>query len=240
MWSRVALTASLFVLIACTNNGGSSALESGAGGGPGTPTGTLVVTVEISAWASHPNATMPSEFSTSFRVTSPDSIELLKDATVTLTSATGKYPAYQQDGHRTGYWIGEAPGYDKVYVLDVVASTGTAEGLRIEGPSIHVFTHPAEGATIDPMGPTMVTWDSKDRANAASIGVDVTPSTGVYFDVDDSGEHSLTPDIFTRAAPNALQHRVALERTNTVTLEGEKASLRAGVLNYIHVMMPAL
>src|SRR5262245_16906116 len=102
MWSRVALRAPLFVLMACTTTAGSSggALEPGTG----TQTGTLVVSWDIGASPSHPNASVPSEFTTYFRVTSPDSVELLKNATVTVTSATGKTPLYQLDGHLTGYW----------------------------------------------------------------------------------------------------------------------------------------
>src|SRR5262245_57391417 len=99
MWSRAAL-APVCGLIACTTTSSSgSALEPGAGNDPGTQTGTLVVSWDISAWPSHPNARMASEFTTSFRVTSPDSVELLKDATVTVTSAIGKTQLYQLDGH---------------------------------------------------------------------------------------------------------------------------------------------
>lgn len=241
MWSRVASMAPLSVLMACTSSSSSSsssALEPGAGNDPGTQTGTLVVTARLGAVPSHPNASMPSEFTSYIDVRSPQPIDQLSDATVTVTSASGKFPLLFQSQKPYVEWTGSIPSYDEVYVLDVVSSIGTIKGARVDGPDIHVFTRPAEGATIDPKSPMTFAWDSKDQADTTWILIDTTATSGVALRVADSGEHAVAPEDFTRADPHALQHHVILERDNAIPLKGDGASWTVSITNSIDVMMP--
>ena len=65
-----------------------------------------------------------------------------------------------------------------------------------------------------------------------------TATSGVALRVADSGEHSVSPEDFTRADPHALQHHVILERDNAIPLKGDDASWSVSITNSIDVMMP--
>jgi hypothetical protein len=219
----------LLSLTACSGGG----LEPGAGNDPGTQTGGLVVGGRVVATPLHANARASTEFMSDFLVVVQAGGGLASTGTVTVTSATGKVPlTFSDDGH-LGYGQGSAAGYDEVYVLDVVTGANRLEGVRVDGPDIHVFSQPTEGAVVDPSTPLIFVWDRSERADSAMMKVD----SSIIAYLADSGEHSLSPDVFALSEPHAVQHTVQLSRTNSVTLRAGTA-WSATIVNEIDVVTP--
>lgn len=229
MWSRVASTALLFA-VACSGN----TLEPGAGDDPGTRTGALLVGGSVVAEPLHPNASAPSEFTSNFTVLVTGRAGLVVDATVTVTSITGKVQLTVHDERGFAVWRGSAPGYDEVYVLDVVAGDGKLEGARVDGPDIHVFSSPEEGATIDPTSPMRFSWDRSDPVRIAVMTID----SAINWYIQDTGEHSVPPELFSLADPEAVQHKVRLARGQSVALGAAETAWSVTIVNEIDVMSP--
>jgi hypothetical protein len=220
----------LFGFTACSSGGG---LNPGAGNDPGTRTGTLVVGGSVVATSLHANARTASEFTSEFRVVVQAGGGLASTGTVTVTSATGTVPlTFSDDGH-LGYWTGSAAGYDEVYVLDVVTGADSLEGARVDGPDIHVFSQPTEGAVVDPSAPLIFAWQRNERANAAVMNID----SSIIAYLADTGDYSLSPEVLGLADEHAVQHTVRLSRTNSVALK-TGTSWSATVVNEIDVTTP--
>ncbi len=227
MWSRVPSAALLFV-VACSGN----TLEPGAGNDPGTQTGAIQVGGGVAAEPLHPNASAPSEFTSNFTVHVSGRLGQVDDATVTVTSIAGKVQLTLHEERGFAFWIGSAPGYDEVYVLDVVTGDGKLLGARVDGPDIHVFSSPEEGATIDPTSPMLFSWDRSDPTNLAVMTID----SAVISYIHDTGEHSVPPELFSLADPDAVQHKVRLARGHSVGASGN--SWGVTIANEIDVMSP--
>ena len=114
----LALMVLLFDVMACSG----SSLAPGAGNDPGTQTGSLRVTGLVIARPLHRNARTADEFTSEFRVSVIRGNAFPSTVTVTVTSATGTVPLTSPQS-ALGDWTGSAPGYDEVYVLDVVNGT---------------------------------------------------------------------------------------------------------------------
>lgn len=229
MWSRVASTAVLFALAACTH----SALEPGAGNSPGTRTGSILVGGRVLATPVHANARHPDELTTDFLVVVSGSAGFVSTGTVTVRSATGAFPlAFVQD-KGLGYWTGSAPSYDEVYALDVVTEEGALEGARIDGPDIHVFSQPEEGATVEPGTSLRVVWERDEKADSATMEIDSTLRRYLV----DSGESTIDRQSLAAANPNSLQHTLRVARTMGVSLGGS-TEWSATVVNAIDLITP--
>jgi len=219
----------LFGFTACSGGG----LEPGAGNDPGTHTGALGASGSVVATPLHANASAASEFTSEFQVEVLNSSGPVTTGTVTVTSATGTVPlTFSHDGH-LGYWTGSAAGYDEVYVLDVVTGADRLEGVRVDGPDIHVFSQPTEGAVVDPLTPLIFGWHRSERADSAVMNID----SSIIAYLLDSGEYSLSPEVLRLADEHAVQHTVRLERTNSVDL-GAGTSWSATLVNEIDVITP--
>jgi hypothetical protein len=230
MWSRVASTAVLFALAACTHN----ILEPGAGNDPGTRTGSISVSGYVYATPTHANVRQPSELTSEFQVIILSGGGFASGKTVTVTSATGTFPlAFVKTNVLGEYWMGSAPSYDEVYVLDVVTNQGTLEGLRVDGPDLHVFSEPEEGATVDAEALLRVVWKRDNKADYAAIDID----SEIYQFLVDTGETSISPRLLAIANPGALQHTLRVERTNRVELD-DGAAWSATVVNGIDLITP--
>lgn len=195
---------------------GGSDLDPGAGDDPGHGTSTLLVNGDINARPRLTNAREPGDFDTELSVRVMLNQLPLTAGTVTVTSASGKFPlAYSPD---PGRWEGTAAGYDEVYVLDVVSDTGadSVEGVRIDGPDIHVFTAPTAGATVDSTMPLRLTWDSDQTADSASVDTDQLERVAI----PDTGEYMLSGGALKAEKDKAIENSIELSRTNRVTPAG--------------------
>jgi len=195
---------------------GGSDLDPGAGDDPGHGTSTLLVNGDISARPRLSNAREPGDFETELSVRVMLNQQPLTTGTVTVTSASGNFPlTYHAD---PGRWEGPAAGYDQVYVLDVVSESGTdsLEGVRVDGPDIHVFTAPTAGATVDSTMPLRLTWDSDQTADSASVDTEQLERVAI----PDTGEYMLAPGALKAERDKALENSIELSRTNRVTPAG--------------------
>jgi len=194
---------------ACSND-----LDPGAGDDPGHGTSTLLINGDVTAQPRLTNARARGDFDTELSVRVTLNQVPVTTGTVTVTSSSGKVPlTFRQD---PGRWEGSAAGYDQVYVLDVVSGADSVEGVRVDGPDIHVFTAPAIGATLDSTQPLKVTWDSGEQADSASIDVGEIDRLAIA----DTGSYMLAAGSLKAEKDKAHENTIQLSRTNRVTPSG--------------------
>jgi hypothetical protein len=206
----------LFVSLAAAGACGGSDLDPGAGDDPGHGTSTLLVNGDINAQPRLANARAPGDFDTEISVRVMLNQQPLALGTITVTSASGKFPlTYRPD---PGRWEGTAAGYDEVYVLDVVSEGGTdsVEGVRVDGPDIHVFTAPTAGATVDSTMPLLLKWDSDQTADSASVDTEQLDRVAI----PDTGEYMLAAGSLKAERDKSVENSIDLSRTNRVTPAG--------------------
>lgn len=192
---------------------GGSDLDPGAGDAAGTGTQTLTINGGAHAQPRLVNARERTDFETDVDVRITLNGQTVTTGTVAVTTAAGKTAlTFHPDMH----WSATIAGYDEVYVLDVVSGTDKVEGVRVDGPDIHVFSAPTEGQTVDATMPLMLKWDRSDTADSATLRAENLDSVAIA----DSGSYSLAPGALktdqTQARPNTLR----LTRTNRVVPTG--------------------
>lgn len=195
---------------------GGSDLDPGAGNAVGNGTGTLSVDGSARALPRQINARARTDFDTDFSVRVSLNNQTVTTGTVTITSATGKTPLTL---HSDGRWSGSAPGYDQVYILDVVSGPDKVEGVRVDGPDIHVFSQPTEGATVDATMPLPLAWSREDQASAATLHAENIDS----ITIPDTGSYSLAAGSLRTDKSQARPNTVRLTRTNSVVPKGGAA-----------------
>ncbi|HEX7836291.1 MAG TPA: hypothetical protein VF469_02445 [Kofleriaceae bacterium] len=212
---RTSLASILLVggLAAC----GGGSLDPGAGNDAGSGTGTLTVDGSAHASPRQINARTPTDFDTEFSVRVSLNNQTVTTGTVTITSATGKTPlAFRSDGR----WSGSTPGsYDQVYVLDVVSGPDKVDGVRVDGPDIHVFSKPTEGATVDATMPLSLAWSREDQASMATLNTETIDAIAI----PDTGSYSLAPGSLQTDKSQARPNKLKLTRTNSVVPKGAAA-----------------
>lgn len=192
---------------------GGSNLDPGAGNDPGTGTRTLAIEGSVRAIPRAVNARVNTEFYTELSVRISLNSQTVTTGTVTITSSTGKIPLTY---HNDNSWTGSAPSYDEVYILDVVSGPDKAEGIRVDGPDIHVFSTPTAGATVDTMLPLMVNWDRSDTADSAELRAENLE----WIAIPDSGSYSVTAGSLKADRTSARPNTLRLRRTNHVVPAG--------------------
>lgn len=204
----------LLVSILGTNGACGSDLDPGAGDDPGKGTSTLLINGDITARPRLTNARDPGDFDTELRVRVTLNLQPVTTGTVTVTSSSGKVPLiFRPDPAR---WEGTAAGYDEVYVLDIESGADSVQGVRVDGPDIHVFTAPMVGATLDSTQPLRVTWDSDQAADSASISVGEIDNLAI----PDSGDYTLAGGSLRAEVDRARENTIELSRMNRVTPAG--------------------
>jgi hypothetical protein len=204
----------LLVSMAGAGACGGSDLDPGAGDDPGEGTSTLLVNGDITARPRLANARDRGDYDTELSVRVTLNQLPVTTGTVTVTSASGMVPlTFHADPAR---WEGSAAGYDQVYILDVRAGDDAIEGVRVDGPDIHVFTAPLAGATIDSTQPLKVTWDAEQTADSASIDTEQLERVAIA----DTGEYMLSGGALKAEQDKALENTIELSRTNRVTPAG--------------------
>lgn len=191
--------------------GGS--LDPGAGNDPGTGTRTLAINGTVHASPRLINASLTTDFDTSFTVQVSLDNQTVTTGSVTITSASGKVPLTYHNDNR---WTGTAPGYDEVYLLDVVSGADEIGGVRVDGPDIQVFTAPTKGASVDTTMPLMVKWERLDQANSAELRADTIEPIAI----PDTGAYSLAGGSLKADKSQARQQTLRLLRTNRVVPSG--------------------
>ena len=205
----------LVLLVGC----GGSDLDPGAGDDPGTGTSTLGVDGEISARPRVANGRVSADFDThvSVRVTLAD--VPVTTGTVTITTAAGAVPL---------------AGYDEVYGLDIVSGADTVDGVRVDGPDIHVFTSPTAGATVDSTADLMVAWTADQHASSISIEAEQLNRLAIV----DTGAYMLPALSLKAERDKPVENRIEITRSNRVAPAGAIAgsSVEVSVMNYIDVV----
>ena len=193
---------------------GGSDLDPGAGNDPGGGTSTLLVNGNITAQPRLVNARAPGDFETELNVRVSLNQLPVTTGAVTVTSASGSFPLTFNAVETR--WEGAAAGYDEVYVLDVRSGEDLVEGVRVDGPDIHVFITPSPGATADSTLPLAVIWDRDERADSASIDVGELDKIAI----DDSGDYTLAGGALKAERDQARENTIRISRTNRVTPAG--------------------
>lgn len=133
-----------------------------------------------------------------------------------------------------GKWTGlfDAADYDQVYVLDVEAGADNVRGVRVDGPTVPIFTSPAEDTTIEPTEPLTLHWKA-GSADVTSLGIN--PQGTSSGPIDDIGSYTIPPHTLVRN-PSGY-HAIALSRMNTVTPAGAVAGseMRVNTGAFVHV-----
>jgi hypothetical protein len=193
---------------------GGSDTDPGAGDDPGKGTSTLLINGDITARPRIANARDPGDFETEISVRATLGQQPVALGSVMVTSSSGMVPlTFRADRAR---WEGTAAGYDEVYILDVQSGADAVEGVRVDGPDIHVFTAPTAGATLDSTQPLRVTWDSDQTADSASISVGDIERLAI----PDSGDYTLSPGSLRAERDQARENTIYLSRMNRVTPAG--------------------
>jgi hypothetical protein len=91
--------------------------------------------------------------------------------------------------------------------------------VRVDGPDIHVFSAPTEGANVDTTMPLVVKWQREDQANSAELRADTVDSIAI----PDTGTYSLAGGSLKADKSLARQQTLRLLRTNRVVPSGAAA-----------------
>ncbi|HWO22384.1 MAG TPA: hypothetical protein VNO30_26680 [Kofleriaceae bacterium] len=224
----------LLFSIAAAGACGGSDLDPGAGSDPGEGTSTLLVDGNVTARPRLVNARARGEFDTEIRVRVSLNQLPVTAGTVEVTSAGGTVALAFDPTSEGGRWVGTAAGYDEVYILDVRSGEDFVEGVRVDGPDIHVFTAPTAGLTVDSTQPLRVTWDADQTADSASIDTEELDRVSIT----DTGEYMLAAGALKAEKDKAHENTLELVRTNRVTPAGAVggSELSVGIENRIQVV----
>lgn len=182
-----------------------------------------------------PNAKDPGDFLTSFRVRLERGGIPVTTGLVSLESSQGVVMlTYSGEGNR---WVGSQNGYSEVYRLAAKADADYVDGVRVDGPSVHTFTAPLPGATVDTQLPVTVTWTKSGTAETARIDTDKLDE----LVIPDSGSYAIPAGGFKSKSGEVEQERIRLDRSQRVTPLGAVAGseLRVTVRNEISVVVAA-
>lgn len=222
------LTLVSLMLVGC----GGSDLDPGAGNDPGTGTSTLAIEGEITARGRIPNSRHAEDFDTNLSVRVMLDGLPMTTGTVTVTSQSGSTPlAYSAESQK---WRGVAAGYDEVYVVDAETGSHNVQGVRVDGPDIHIFTAPSAGANIDSTMPLPVAWASDQDADSTSIDCNEIDRLWIA----DTGQYTLAPGVLKAERETARENTIELVRSNRVVPAGAVAGsdVQVSIENRIQVV----
>jgi hypothetical protein len=205
--------ASILLFAACS----SDPLDPGAGSDPGTGTSTLFVQGRASAEPRLANARLETDFTTDFEISISLNNNPVTTGTVTVTSRFGQTPlTWDNNSGNNGQWVGTMASYDEVYRFDVVAGADELRGVIVDGPDLHVFSEPMQGATVDSTVATPVRWSRDDSAEVTTFRTDQIDR----INISDSGEYMLGVGGLRAERDRARENEIEVRRTNRVTPSG--------------------
>ncbi len=203
--------ASILLLAAC----GSDPLDPGAGSDPGDGTRTLFVEGRASAEPRFANARLETDFTTEFSVRITLNDVQVRTGTVTVMSRFGEAPLAWTDADG-GRWVGTMANYDEVYQLDIVSGADEVRGVIVDGPDLHVFTAPTNGATLDSTVPNPITWDRDETAQIATFDAEEIDR----LNIPDSGDYMMGVGVLKAEKDQARENRLEVRRTNHIVPGG--------------------
>jgi hypothetical protein len=212
---------------------GGAPLDPGSGDQLGTGSVTLSVEGSATAEARISNASMDTDFDTTFDIRLQKNGADITTGTVTLTSNGGAVTLTQDNNSR---WHGTQGGYFQAYQLDVVSGTDTITGVIVDGPDLHTFTKPALGATVDATVALPVTWARSDHADEATIN---TQGLDQGVTIDDTGSYSLAAGALKSKKDQAQPETIELRRSDRVAPAGAIAgsNFSVSIRNHIDVVV---
>jgi hypothetical protein len=211
MLTRALALTTLLGTVACASEGGAFL----PGDDPGTGTSTLEVTATAVATPRFLNAGAGDEYDTAFRVVVQKADVRVTMGVVTVGSVAGTL-ALTFDTRDGGAWIGVQAGYHEIYVLDVVSGADLVSDVRIDGPDLHTFTAPMQGALVDATLPLAVTWVRRDTATAAALHT----RGGGDTEVPDTGAFTIPPGGLASAPDLEVEEELRLDRMSKVVPAG--------------------
>lgn len=203
------------------------------GDDPGTGTGTLRVNADFVATPLVTNARTATDFDTSLEVevtragqpVTVDSIVVSSDAgDVTLTAS--------DTGAR---WRGAQAGYYQAYRLTILAGADEVRGVQVDGPALHYFTAPAPGATVDATMPLLVTWESSEEAELATIDTKQLDSIAIV----DTGRYTIPVGGLKSKETETESEQLRLDRAQRISPAGAVvgSDVRVMVRNEIELVV---
>lgn len=225
------LSCALLVMTAACG-GDASGFGPGVGDDPGTGTNTLTIEGNATAEPTVSNASESTSFTTEVEIRISRNGVDVTEGTVEVESVDGVFAlTYDTSQNR---WRGVQNGYFEVYQLDVTSGDDTIVGVRIDGPDIHSFTAPLQGATVDSTMPLDVAWDRDEKADLARF------STREFeVEISDTGSYTLAAATLRSEQDKAEEEEIDLVRSNLITPAGAAAgsSFRVGVRNRIDLVV---
>jgi hypothetical protein len=226
------ILASFVFLAACSTD----PLEPGAGDDPGGGTRTLHVDGSATAHPRVSNARAPGEFDTDFSISVELNGQRVAVGTVTVESRSAKTSlTFVPDNG--GEWTGTAPAYDEVYRLDVVAGADEVRGVIVDGPDIHTFTAPTQGAALDSTIANDVKWSRDESADQCTIRAENIDR----LTIADNGNYSLPAGALKAEKDKTRENTITLRRANTIVPAGATgdSSFSVSVENELDVIANA-
>jgi hypothetical protein len=221
--------ASIVLLVAC----GGDPLDPGAGDEPGGGTNTLLVEGSAHAEARFDNAKNETDFTTDFEIRVSLNDQAVQTGSVTVRSRFGTTPLVWQPDGAFGRWTGSVASYDEVYRLDVVSGANEVTGVIVDGPSLHYFTEPMAGATLDSTLQNPVTWSRDERADITTFRT----SEIDRITIDDTGSFMMGVGMLRAEKDQTRENQLELRRTNQTAPAGavSGSSFAVSVTNEITV-----
>jgi len=213
---------------------GEDILDPGAGSDPGTGSRRLAIDGAVHARPHRAQGRASADFDTEVSVHVLLDSQPVTTGTVTVTSAAGKVPLTYSDSR----WSVTAAGYAEVYVLDVMTGADSVAGVRVDGPDIHTFSQPEDGAAIDVSSPLTIGWLRDQPAEVAAFRVD----SSNWIEIPDSGKYQLAAGQLRSDRSQAREHTLRLARSNRVEPTGAATGSTWSVTieNEVHVVAPPL
>jgi hypothetical protein len=218
-----------FLVAAC----GGNSLDPGAGNDPGTGTRTLLVDADVQASPRQTNPATADGFETHVEVRLEKNGIAITTGTVTVSSNGGDIALVFQSSENR--WWGVQTGYHEVYELNVRSGDDAVEAVRLDGPSLHHFTAPAAGATVDATVPLAVRWDRDEAADTAMFDTEEMDDIAVA----DTGAFEVPVGGLRSNEGETEQERLRLDRHSRIAPAGAVAGseLRVEVRNEIDVLV---
>jgi hypothetical protein len=211
-FSLILLSCSGTLVSACGSGGD---LDPGAGDDPGSGSLTLLVDAEISARPLLANASK------------------LTIGSVVVESAAGAVVlTYGGDGDR---WNGAQAGYSEVYRLSVMSAGDVVDNVQVDGPSLHWFTAPILGATVNTQLPVTVAWSRDGSAESAQLDTDKLDG----LTISDTGSFEIPVGGFKSKRDGVEQEYIRLTRSSRITPSGALvgSQMRVEIRNQIEVLV---
>lgn len=227
----VGLTSGLAISLAACSEG---VLDPGAGNDPGRGTRRLAVDGAVYAWPRKDQGRASADFDTEVSVRVSLDGRAVTTGTVTVTSAAGKVPLTYGDNR----WFATAAGYAEVYILDVMTGADSVTGVRVDGPDIHTFSQPEDGAAIDVSSPLIIGWHREEPAEVAAFRVEPLD----WIEIPDSGKYQLAAGQLRSDRSGVREHTLRLARSNHVEPTGAVTGSTwcVTIENQVHVIAPPL